>query len=498
MSETKVNNNQLNLGDLSGALIEQANIITAGKKQIATALINSGITNVAYTDSLSKMADAITNLNANGLSIDPKIPLLLMPSNVTSNGAFSTDGYNPTTRVWKKLPGKPNIIWRNYNSGIKLIDCTNKTFSGNEPVDLDITVSAIRTALNYSSSQMTYSTFPRFWYDEATESFYLWSNDFKLVKVAITFNDNLVNSTWTATELLSSFSGSGLSAGYSIDCFNSTANKAILRSGSSCYIMDCSTGNYTSFTWPFGNDFSSVPFIYGYDYNGVSALIKKANDTYNPTPLTVAFIDWSDPSQSEYIITSDNFETNEGFTVDYENAKVLCSNLGEVDLINKTYTQGVSNVKKNVGTGAGSGSGGRNRTFARITASNGDIIQFHSNGIMQVFASDKTQRLLPGNYSGAVAQYTSTYYMNVLGGYGGVGLFGHTFEVGNKICFGSCSDSIANIYEVIVDYDRFIAWPVIKNGSVMWLSPTIACSWNDFMGESSPFLRNSITVNVNV
>lgn len=72
---------QLNLGDLSGAVVELSNIITAGKKQIANSLVNKGVTDIKYTDSLSKMADAIDALDTNGVGgVNSDFPIVISDS----------------------------------------------------------------------------------------------------------------------------------------------------------------------------------------------------------------------------------------------------------------------------------------------------------------------------------------------------------------------------------------------------------------------------------
>lgn len=93
---------QLNLGDLSGAVVELSNIITAGKKQIANSLISKGVTDIKYTDSLSKMADAIDALDTNGVGgVDPNFPMVyLKTSYFTSRdvGKLKTGWYYTYTR----------------------------------------------------------------------------------------------------------------------------------------------------------------------------------------------------------------------------------------------------------------------------------------------------------------------------------------------------------------------------------------------------------------
>lgn len=87
MAETLINNNQLNLGDLSGAYVELSQIVTAGKKKIAESLTAKGVTNIAYTDTLTKMSEGIDALETNGVGgVDPQFPILIYDSTYPLSG----------------------------------------------------------------------------------------------------------------------------------------------------------------------------------------------------------------------------------------------------------------------------------------------------------------------------------------------------------------------------------------------------------------------------
>ena len=81
MAETLLNNNQLNLGDLSGAYVELSKTVTAGKKKIVESLTAKGVTNITYTDTLTKMSEGIDALETNGVGgVNPQFPILIYDS----------------------------------------------------------------------------------------------------------------------------------------------------------------------------------------------------------------------------------------------------------------------------------------------------------------------------------------------------------------------------------------------------------------------------------
>lgn len=81
MAETLINNNQLNLGDLSGAYVELSQIVTAGKKKIVESLTAKGVTNITYSDTLTKMSEGIDALETNGVGgVNPQFPILIYDS----------------------------------------------------------------------------------------------------------------------------------------------------------------------------------------------------------------------------------------------------------------------------------------------------------------------------------------------------------------------------------------------------------------------------------
>lgn len=81
MAETLINNNQLNLGDLSGAYVELSQTITAGKKKIVESLTAKGITNITYTNTLTKMSEGIDALETNGVGgINSDFPIVISDS----------------------------------------------------------------------------------------------------------------------------------------------------------------------------------------------------------------------------------------------------------------------------------------------------------------------------------------------------------------------------------------------------------------------------------
>lgn len=481
--------------DMSGALTELAATVTAGKKLLAQSLISKGVQNISHTDNLTRMAQAVDALDGAGNGLDAKIPLLVLPKAITGYIGIDDTQLAATNREWRKLPGKPNIICRNYNSGVRLADTTGKTFDGTEPVDLDITISSIRTALGLASSDLSFTTYPKFWYDSATTSFILITNDLKAVKITVSFNEVLAQSTWTAQLLQSSLTPAGgdtISGSVSIICYNAAQNKAIVYA-SDFYLVDLASGSYAKFTWPKTvNTYSTPPVWYGYDYGGVSAFVLKENSS-SANPFTVFFIDWADPAQSDYVDTEEAFPPQAGFVFDYENGKILTSNFGEFDLSQRTYTPGISVNRAMCGNGE-SASGSRDSTFARITASNGDILQLDSWCVFTVFSSEKTQRLLPGGKAGQAAVWYSTYGMGTPMGYNSYMTLGHVMEINGKICI--CDDG--NIYEAIIDYTRFICWPLTRNGTTVYLRPVEKITYEDFMSATSPLLRASVVLPVDV
>ena len=98
--------------DLSGALIELSATVTAGKKLLAQSLQNKGVENISHTDNLSRMAQAVDALDGAGNGLDPKIPLLILPKSINNAIGIDDTKLTSTSRQWRKLPGKPNIIWR--------------------------------------------------------------------------------------------------------------------------------------------------------------------------------------------------------------------------------------------------------------------------------------------------------------------------------------------------------------------------------------------------
>lgn len=483
--------------DLSGALIELSATVTAGKKLLAQSLQNKGVENISHTDNLSRMAQAVDALDGAGNGLDPKIPLLILPKSINNAIGIDDTQLTSTSRQWRKLPGKPNIIWRNYNAGIRLADTLGKTFDGTEPVDLDIPLSAVRTALGLAASELTFSSYPKFFYDAATTSFILISNDLKAVKIAITFNDVLAQSTWSAQILqdsLTSADGNTMSGGLSLIAYNSQKNKAIVNTASNFFIVDLALGTYKKFVWPKTLDtYSTPPIFYGYEYNGISAFAFKQSDTYNDTTLTVFFIDWDAPEESGYIDAPEAFNPQTGFVFDYESGKILLSNFGEFDLSQRKYTPGIA-LNRNMCGDGDSGSGSRDRTFARIIAENGDILQLDSWCAFSVFSPEKEQRLLPGEKSGQVAGYNSSYGMGTPCGRFSYMTLGHLIEINNKLCF--CDDE--KIYEPIIDYTRFICWPLTRNGKTVYLKPSEKFTFDEFMAEDSPFLRESVILPVDI
>ena len=482
--------------DMSGALTELAATVTAGKKLLAQSLQNKGVENISHTDNLTRMAEAVDALDGAGNGLDAKIPLLVLPKAITGYVGISDTLLTATNREWRKLPGRPNIICRNYNSGVRLADTAGKTFDGTEPVDLDITISSIRTALGLASSDLTFTNYPKFWYDAATTSFILITNDLKAVKITVSFNEVLAQSTWTAQLLhssLTSSDGNAISRGVDIICYNSSQNKAVVYA-SDFYLVDLASGTYKKFVWPKSINTSNITTIfYGYDYNGISAFVYKEPDSYNNTPLTVFFIDWDAPEESDYIDTAEAFPSSAGFVFDYENGKILTSNFGEFDLSQRTYTPGISVNRSMCGNGESS-SGSRDRTFARIIAENGDILQLDSWCAFSVFSPEKEQRLLPGGKAGQVAVWSSTYGMGTPSGLGSYMTIGHVMEIGGKLCF--CANE--KIYQPIIDYTRFICWPLTRNGTTVYLRPVEKITYEDFMSATSPFLRESVILPVDV
>ena len=506
---------QLNLGDLSGAVVELSNIITAGKKQIANSLVNKGVTDIKYTDSLSKMADAIDLLPTGGVGLDKNIPLLVLPSSLdgvlyAQDSLFST----VNSRNYYKLPGKDHILYRNYGSnnttaGIQMIDISDKTFSGNNPVDFTISIQAIRTQLGVTDSELTISTHCRMFYDASTESFYFCTVDHKLVKVKVTFNSILSNSTWVASIIVDNITGISWNSSYYTvcECLDVTKNKALLRYtyNNYFYIMNLTTGACTQVSTSImpSVDMNNTPILYGYNYNNISALIKKSYDTYNATALTVTFINWDNIDASLVLTTSDTFHNSVGFFVDYEGAKIHCGNFGEVDLVNRTYTQGINVVRNPVGNGK-SYSGSRIREIARIILPNNDIFQLDTWCVPQVFTSQKVQRLLPDNRSGQVAMKYGSYGMGLPYTDISYMTLGHILSIDNRLLIISQdgNDVVQNtckIYEPIIDYDRFIAWPVTRNNQTTWMIPLReTVSYDTFMSDESPLLRSSIQINVDI
>lgn len=483
--------------DMSGALTELAATVTAGKKLLAQSLTNKGVKNISHTDNLTRMAEAVDALDGAGNGLDAKIPLLVLPKAITGYIGIDDTQLTATNREWRKLPGRPNIICRNYNSGVRLADTAGKTFDGTEPVDLDITISSIRTALGLASSDLTFNNYPKFWYDAATTSFILITNDLKAVKITVSFNEVLAQSTWTAQLLHSSLTSSdGNAISRSVDniiCYNSSQNKAVVYA-SDFYLVDLASGTYKKFVWSKTlNTYNTPPIFYGYEYNGISAFAFKESDNYNNTPLTVFFIDWADPSQSDYVDTEEAFPSSAGFVFDYENGKILTSNFGEFDLSQRTYTPGISANRSMCGNGESS-AGSRDRTFARIIAENGDILQLDSWCAFSVFSPEKEQRLLPGGKAGQTAVWSSTYGMGTPGGYGSYMTLGHVMEIDGKICI--CDDE--KIYEAIIDYTRFICWPLTRNGTTVYLRPVEKITYEDFMSATSPLLRASVVLPVDV
>ncbi len=491
----KISSTGASAQDMSGALTELAATVTAGKKLLAQSLISKGVQNISHTDNLTRMAQAVDALDGAGNGLDAKIPLLILPKAISGYIGIDDSQLTATNREWRKLPGKPNIICRNYNSGVRLADTAGKTFDGTEPVDLDITISSIRTALGLASSDLTFTAYPKFWYDSATTSFILITNDLKAVKITVSFNEVLAQSTWTAQLLQSSLTssdGNAISGDVHIICYNAAQNKAVVYS-SYFYLVDLASGSYTRFTWPKNvNTYSTPPVFYGYDYGGVSAFVYNERSS-SAKPFTVFFIDWADPSQSDYVDTEEAFPPQAGFVFDYENGKILTSNFGEFDLSQRTYTPGISVNRSMCGNGESS-SGSRDSTFARITASNGDILQLDSWCVFTVFSSDKTQRLLPGGKAGQAAAWSSTYGMGTPSGYYSYMTLGHVMEIDGKICI--CDDG--NIYEAIIDYTRFICWPLTRNGTTVYLRPVEKITYEDFMSATSPLLRASVVLPVDV
>lgn len=87
MAETLINNNQLNLGDLSGAYVELSKTVTAGKKKIVESLTAKGVANITYTDTLTKMSEGIDALETNGVGgVDPNFPILIYDSSYPLSG----------------------------------------------------------------------------------------------------------------------------------------------------------------------------------------------------------------------------------------------------------------------------------------------------------------------------------------------------------------------------------------------------------------------------
>lgn len=87
MAETLINNNQLNLGDLSGAYVELSKTVTAGKKKIVESLTAKGVTNITYTDTLTKMSEGIDALETNGVGgVNPNFPILIYDSTYPLSG----------------------------------------------------------------------------------------------------------------------------------------------------------------------------------------------------------------------------------------------------------------------------------------------------------------------------------------------------------------------------------------------------------------------------
>ena len=492
----KISSTGASAQDMSGALTELAATVTAGKKLLAQSLISKGVQNISHTDNLTRMAEAVDALDGAGNGLDAKIPLLILPKAISGYIGIDDTQLTATNREWRKLPGRPNIICRNYNSGVRLADTAGKTFDGTEPVDLDITISSIRTALGLASSDLTFTNYPKFWYDAATTSFILITNDLKAVKITVSFNEVLAQSTWTAQLLhssLTSSDGNAISRSVDIICYNAAQNKAVVYA-SDFYLVDLASGTYKKFVWPKTLDtYRNPPIFYGYEYNGISAFAFKQEASYNNTPLTVFFIDWADPSQSDYVDTAEAFPSQSGFVFDYENGKILTSNFGEFDLSQRTYTPGISVNRSMCGNGESS-SGSRDSTFARVTASNGDILQLDSWCAFTVFSSDKTQRLLPGGKAGQAAVWSSTYGMGTPSGYCSYMTLGHVMEIGGKICI--CDDG--NIYEAIIDYTRFICWPLTRNGTTVYLRPVEKITYEDFMSATSPLLRASVVLPVDV
>lgn len=481
--------------DMSGALTELAATVTAGKKLLAQSLQNKGVENISHTDNITRMAEAVDALDGAGNGLDAKIPLLVLPKAITGYIGIDDTQLTATNRQWRKLPGRPNIIWRNYNSGVRLADTVGKTFDGTEPVDLDIPLSAVRTALGLASSDLTFTNYPKFFYDAATTSFILITNDLKAVKITVSFNEVLAQSTWTAQLLhssLTSSDGNAISRSVDIICYNAAQNKAVVYA-SDFYLADLASGTYKKFVWPKISTYNPPPIFYGYEYNGISAFVVKNSDNYNNTPLSVIYINWADPSQSDYVDTEEAFPSQAGFVFDYENGKILTSNFGEFDLSQRTYTPGISVNRDMCGNGESS-AGSRDRTFARIIAENGDILQLDSWCAFSVFSPEKEQRLLPGGKAGQVAVFSSIYGMGTPSGYQSYITLGHVMEIDGKICI--CDDE--KIYEPIIDYTRFICWPLTRNGTTVYLRPVEKITYEDFMSATSPFLRESVILPVDV
>lgn len=76
--------------DLSGALIELSATVTAGKKLLAQSLVNKGVENITSNDSLSRMAEAVDALDADGLGgVNPDFPIMFY------NSSFNTPNGGP-------------------------------------------------------------------------------------------------------------------------------------------------------------------------------------------------------------------------------------------------------------------------------------------------------------------------------------------------------------------------------------------------------------------
>ena len=102
MAETLINNNQLNLGDLSGAYVELSKTVTAGKKKIVESLTAKGVTNITYTDTLTKMSEGIDALETNGVGgVDPNFPMVYLNTSYFTTrdvGKLKTGWYYTYTR----------------------------------------------------------------------------------------------------------------------------------------------------------------------------------------------------------------------------------------------------------------------------------------------------------------------------------------------------------------------------------------------------------------